>query len=193
MQADGAGAALVLLAAGAASRFGGNKLVARLNGRSVAGWAMTAADIAASGGAFERKIIVCRDGAFSCLPAECGWTRIVNPRADEGMGASIRIGVAAVRDCRGAVIALADMPFVTPDHLALLAGSAQVTFTAYPDGAKGCPAWFPRDSFSQLLDLRGDRGAASLAMPDARTIAPKDSAILRDVDTQAQLAAFDQG
>ena len=178
--------ALVLLAAGRASRFGGGKLLAPLDGKPLVEWAMEAADAAG----FARKIVVCRpdDG----IVERKGWTRQDNPDADLGLSTSIRCGVEAAEHASRIVITLADMPFVDPGHLRQLGNGSGVEFTAYPDGRRGCPAAFPPSEYPALRALEGDRGAASLDVPDARLIAPSDPATLRDIDTPHDLAAASQ-
>ena len=178
--------ALVLLAAGHASRFGGGKLLARLDGKPLVEWAMEAAEAAG----FTRKIVVCRPG--DGIVEREGWTRVENPDADLGLSTSIRCGVAAVEDATRIVITLADMPFVDPDHLSRLGKGSGVEFTAYPNDKRGCPAAFPPSAYPALRALEGDRGAASLDLPDVRLVAPSDPATLRDIDTPRDLAAASQ-
>ena len=178
--------ALVLLAAGRASRFGGGKLLAPLDGKPLVEWAMEATDAAG----FAHKIVVCRSD--DAIKEREGWTRVDNADADHGLSSSIRCGVAAAEDASRIVITLADMPFVDPEHLRRLSNDSGVEFTAYPDGRRGCPAAFPPSAYPALMALDGDRGAASLDLPGARLISPSDPATLRDIDTPRDLAAASQ-
>lgn len=175
---------LVLLAAGRSSRFGSDKFAASLDGKPLWQWAATVADRAG----FGKKFLVVRPDRREMDPGE-DWTIVVNRDADLGLSSSIKAGLHAAADCRRIVLALADMPFVNPGHLAAIAASPGVTFTRYPDGRDGCPAVFPSGSYPALLALSGDRGAASIRFGTSAALAPADPATLRDIDTVSDLAA----
>ena len=117
----------LLLASGSGRRFdaGGrrNKLLARLpDGQTV-----VHASARAFCSALERVAVVVPargtllEAALSDLPVRL----IRNARAKDGMGASIAVGVAALReqfpDATGWLIALGDMPFVLPQTLRAVA------------------------------------------------------------------------
>ena len=174
--------ALILLAAGRSARFGGHKLTASFRGRQLWEWAAIAAEEAG----FANRLIVV--GPQSPPMSRPGWTAILNDRAAEGIGLSIAAGVAAAKSAARVVIALADMPLVTAGHLRTLAIGQGTVFTEQEDGRAGCPAGFDSDIFPNLSRLDGDRGAGSLRLPGATTIAPSDRAILADVDTRGELA-----
>ena len=175
--------ALVLLAAGRSSRFGGEKLSAKLNGRSVIHRTMQVAERAG----FTRNILVCRPDQAGDFASD-GWDIVTNADYRDGLSTSIRQGVAAAHRSTCVVLILGDMPFVTADHLALLARGEGVIFTRHPDGRPGCPAAFPAEAFARLKTLEGDRGAASLDFPGARLVDPADRGMLADIDTPADLA-----
>ena len=174
--------ALVLLAAGQARRFGGDKLRAGFAGSTVLDKAMTAAEAAS----FDARYLVVTPDA---PPSEraASWQRVVNPDADSGVASSIRAGVTAASSHSRLVIALADMPFVTPHHLDALATGEGVLFTRQADGRSGSPAAFPREAYARLLTLDGDRGAAALDWLGATLLAPDDADMLQDIDTPNDL------
>ena len=183
--ADDGGVGLILLAAGKASRFGGDKMRASLAGRPLLSWAMEACG---ESGIARKVLVVREDGA---LDPPKGWQVVVNTRAEEGQSTSIRAGVDALRTCSRIVIALGDMPFVTAAHLTRLAEGRGSVFTRYPDGRRGCPAAFPPETYGALMSITGDKGAASLDLPGAQGIAPADGGpgrMLADIDTAADLA-----
>ncbi|PJE29270.1 Purine catabolism protein PucB [Pseudooceanicola marinus] len=85
--------------------------------------------------------------------------------ADEGMGASIRTGVAALPpDLGGVMILPADMPDLTAEDLRSVASHLTGDPTPILRGASGetpgHPVLFPADLFPALETLGGDRGAA---------------------------------
>ncbi len=149
--------ACILLAAGSAKRFGGGKLFAQLGGQPLWEWAAKRLEQAG----FESRYLVV-DPGVEAQPTRSGWHRVENPLADEGIASSIRAGVQSASGRSRIVIALADMPFVDPSHLAALAFGDGVIFTRFPDGQPGCPAAFPAGAYLSLLELREDRGAAAL-------------------------------
>lgn len=176
--------ACVLLAAGSARRFGGGKLFAPLGGRPL--WQWAAGRLEAAG--FVSRYLVVK-GADDLQPERPGWQRVENPSAEEGIASSIRAGVRAAANHARVVIALADMPFVDPSHLAALARHSGTVFTRFPDGRPGCPAAFPAKAFPDLMELRGDKGAAFLctALGGTTSTSPGGVAATFDVDSDADL------
>ena len=82
----------------------------------------------------------------------------------EGMGASVRRGVAAaLAAADGVLLLVCDQPRLSAEHLrALLTRheetGALITASAY-EGRLGVPAVFAAKLFPELLQIRGDRGA----------------------------------
>lgn len=174
---------IALLAAGAGRRLGGGKLQADLGGRPLWRWASEAAEQA---GFFTRWLIAAPEFAGEAPP---GWQLAENAEASEGIAASLRLAAGLARGCRRLVVALADMPFVPPAHLRLLAEGDGTTFTRYPDGREGVPAAFPQGALPQLATLTGDRGARALPWGGGVTcLSPSGALSLLDIDTAADLA-----
>lgn len=118
MTADRAGrVAAVLLAAGASSRLGSNKLLVELGAETVV---RRAARHALEAGLSPVIVVLGHEApqvaaALAGLPLET----VVNPEYPEGMRASVRAGIARVPgDCDAAVVLLSDMPLVTPGMIA---------------------------------------------------------------------------
>ena len=181
--------ACILLAAGSARRFGGGKLYAPLGGRPLCEWAAGRLEAA---GFVSRYLVV--KGGDDPHPGRPGWQLVENPSAEEGIASSIRAGVLAAAGHARVVIALADMPFVDPNHLAALAGGEGTLFTRFPEGRPGCPAAFPADAFPDLLELRGDRGAAALcaSLGGTTRTSPGGASATFDVDSDADLTKAEQ-
>ena len=150
----------LLLAAGFGRRFGGNKLVAELHGVPI---------IRRSFGA----IAGC-DACYVVVPAEHAAIEsalgtlapifIVNERAEDGMSASIRAGVAALpNNCEAVIIALGDQPFTSPAVAAQLVDAWRETgapaVVPHYQGGAGHPVLFACETFPALLALNGDMGA----------------------------------
>lgn len=195
------GVAGLLLASGFGRRFdaGGrrNKLLARLpDGRPL----VTASAQALCDALDHVAVVVPSRGvlleaALSDLPVQL----VRNPRAKEGIGASIAVGIAGLRHhfphARGWLIALGDMPFIRPDTIRCLvtAFAEAGTLVAARHGAsRGHPVVFPRTCDDELLALDGDTGAQGIvARHPPRLIDCDDPGVLRDIDTPEDLARPD--
>lgn len=155
----------IVLAAGSGSRYGGPKLLARRQDRSLLARAGAAA-VALTG---SRAVVVLGANA-SRLAVELEGlpiTQVTHRRWRSGMSGSLAAGIRSLpRSARAALILLADQFAVGPDDLRLLAQA----WSRRPDrpaaarfaGRLGAPAIFPRSWFPRLLGLRGDAGARAL-------------------------------
>lgn len=121
------------------------------------------------------------------LLATDGARLVVCPDADSGMGHSIACGVRARGDAAGWVIALADMPAVSPATIvavrdALARGHATVAPTCR--GQRGHPVGFGRACREELLALAGDAGARRvLTAHPPLLLEVDDPGCLLDIDT----------
>jgi molybdenum cofactor cytidylyltransferase len=114
-------------------------------------------------------------------------------RADEGMGASLACGVSASADAGGWIVALADMPWIEPATIALvacaIAAGAELAAPSYR-GERGHPVGFSRRYHAQLAALSGDQGARAILAANAdrlTLIATSDAGTMRDVDRPDQI------
>ncbi len=187
----------VLLAAGAGTRFGGDKLLARLPDGTPIG--VRAARTLRS--AVDRGLAVVRSGDVTLarlLEAE-GLDVAVFSDADEGMGASLAFGVGAAPDADGWIVALADMPFVRRETVETVVGLLRAgAWIVAPcrQGRRGHPVGFSRGLFPELIRLGGDRGARVLLerYPSrVETFESEDEGILLDVDTLRDISTVTRG
>ena len=101
------------------------------------------------------------------------FTFVINSSWEQGVSTSIRAGLAALENSApqtaGALILACDQPRVSAGHLrAMLNAFAAhetpaIVASAY-QGVLGIPAVFPREVFTSLRALRGDKGARVLLM-----------------------------
>lgn len=186
----------IVLAAGAGTRFGGGKLLAGYRGRPLLDHALDAA-LAAP---VERVTVVIRpgDAAVAALVVARPDPRLrplLAPDAAEGLGASLRTGVAALDPATtGVFVFLGDMPEVphglARELAARLDGSTRIAAPVHA-GRRGHPVLFSAACFPDLLALSGDRGAQGLmaAAGDAQVMVPTNaSGVLFDVDWREDLA-----
>ncbi|QQR39291.1 nucleotidyltransferase family protein [Devosia rhizoryzae] len=180
--------AVVVLAAGLSRRFGADdKLLADLDGRPLAQHcAETLSRLA-----FAHHIAVCQDSTpITTLFAESGFTVVINPDSAQGQASSLAVGVAeaASHGASFVLICLADMPFITAEHLlrlldALDQSPSGIAASAHPDLAPTPPAIFAAQHFPELTALTGDQGARDLLRKAQIVIAGEGE--LADFDTPA--------
>ncbi|WP_158791172.1 NTP transferase domain-containing protein [Granulicella sp. L60] len=172
----------MILAAGASTRLGHPKQLIRLGNETLLDRSVRNAREAGCApvvvvlGAFEDQI---RD--------QCKLHDVLivsHPEWTEGMGTTLSRGVQAFEDVQGILVMTCDMPAVTADHLRSLATLGRVAATSY-GGRKGVPAYFSKDRFPELLELKGDMGARRL-LQRAHSIELPGGEL--DVDTFEDLA-----
>lgn len=180
---------LALLAAGQSSRFGDQDKLRAMLGDKMLG--LHAAEMAAAMPFAEKLVIGSPDHDCASKWRDLGYQIIPNDAAEQGQATSVRLAAdhAIKSGARGLCIMLADMPFVTRDHL----GNLVADFARYGgivasarDGHAMPPAIFSSDDLKSLTKLQGDAGARGL-LSDARLVAPDDN-LLMDIDTAEDLA-----
>jgi molybdenum cofactor cytidylyltransferase len=157
----------VVLAAGRSTRMGGpNKLLAEIGGRPLVRIAVEQAlashakpVIVVTGHERERV-----EAALKSLPVQF----VHNPDFAQGLGGSVRTGIAAVPAAAdGAIVCLGDMPQVDAsliDRLIAAFAPEQGALAVVPtsDGQRGNPVLWSRRFFADLMAIEGDVGARNL-------------------------------
>jgi molybdenum cofactor cytidylyltransferase len=179
----------ILLAAGAGTRFGGDKLLAPFQGDTVGAVACRHL-VAAIPNVL--AIVRPRDDALAAELQNAGAAVLRCADAERGIGASLAYGVRASRGESGWVVALADMPWIRSETIGLVADAiANGDSLAAPFfcGRRGHPVGFGRMHVEALAALDGDEGARSvlLASSALTRIDVGDPGVLRDVDAPADL------
>ncbi len=186
----------VLLAAGRGTRFGGDKLLALPRSADLPGEPIGVVALRHLRAAVADVVAVVRPDDHA-LAAELGanGARIVRcVNADDGMGASLACGVRAAADARGWIVALADMPWITPATIARVAAAIEhgaPLAAAFHAGRRGHPVGFSRGCYDALAALTGDEGAKNILAARADNLVRVDTdedGVLRDVDTASDLA-----
>jgi molybdenum cofactor cytidylyltransferase len=182
---------VIVLAAGASTRFGSPKQLVRLNGRPLLHLAVSRAVEVAG----QAVTVVLGANAVDLAPLlrHTPASVVINRDWAEGMGSSVRTGVARVPATADAVmLMLADQPAVTAEDLKRLIGTwrrqPQCIVAAHYAGTAGVPAIFPREDFPALSALRGDAGARALLKRGGERVvrvALQSAAI--DIDTPEDL------
>lgn len=199
----------LILAAGAGTRFGGPKQLARFRGRPLV---VHVGDRLREAG-FEPIVLLGahRERVEQTLPADR--RRIHVPEWRAGLSATIRRGVETLLESRSApprrlLLAACDQPLVTSRDFRRLREACDVTdgvrvglenglengpdaAAAAYDGIIGVPACFAGRHLATLTTLDGDRGAGALLRDgslEVREVAIPAAA--RDIDTTADLNAL---
>jgi molybdenum cofactor cytidylyltransferase len=187
---------VVVLAAGASSRFGSAKQLVRVNGRPLMHTIVSRAVELA--GHSVTVVLGAHAGELAPLLKHTPASVAVNREWSEGIASSIREGLShAPSTTDGVLIVLADQAAVTTDDLRRLAGAwrrnpVSIAAAQYAGGV-GVPAIFPRWCFRELNELRGDRGAQLLLQRhvDRLVRLPMPSAEL-DIDRPEDLLSLEQ-
>jgi molybdenum cofactor cytidylyltransferase len=186
----------ILLAAGYSKRFGSNKLLQTLPaGAPEAGTPIGLAAARHLLDALHESVAVVRPRAqkLGKLLRDAGCNTVVCKNAGEGMGTSLAAGVRAAADAHGWVVALADMPFLHPETIRViakaLADGAAIAAPTYR-GERGHPVGFAKRYFDELVSLHGDQGAKELLARHSDRVTlyeVDDPGVLRDIDRLSDL------
>lgn len=187
----------LLLAAGAATRFGSQKLLAPL-ADGVPLILQTARTLRA---AVDELIVVVGHEAGAVARALDGSdaTIVRNDEWADGMSTSLRAGVRALPiGAEAVVVALGDQPFLDPAIFQAVVREWKATglpiVSARYAGTRGHPVLFDRAIFRELEQVTGDAGARAVIERDGGRVAFVDvnDALPLDVDTPADLARLDR-
>lgn len=183
----------VLLAAGAGSRFGGDKLrhplddgvaIAAHAARNLMNAGLGVVAVVREGDAPLRDLLL-REG---CHVTECR-------DAGRGMGVSLAHGIATASDADGWIVALADMPRIRPQTIrsvvGALTGGAAIAAPLHA-GERGHPVGFASRLRDELLELDGDSGARDVVKrhrSDVLYLECDDPGVVYDIDQKSDITS----
>ncbi len=185
--------AILILAAGSSKRMGEIKQLLSYKETTLLGWAIEQAK------ASEASEVFCVLGANAeriqkRLGDPVPW--IMNHQHKEGLSSSIAAGVSALEDRDAVLIVLADQPGIqTADLNRLLQQYLKNPDTIVASnygGSIGVPALFPKMYFSDLVLLKGDKGAKNYLNQHKEGIHLIDSLRLLDIDTQEDYSKLEK-
>jgi len=182
----------IVMAAGNGSRFGGNKLAARLGGESLIGRALRAVPR----DTFKTVTVVTQYPDIGRLARAQGFTAAVNTAPELGLSHTVALGLQTMTGMDAVLFQVADQPLLQPESVAELVAF----YRRHPDhiaalghgGVRGNPCIFPAAFFPELLALQGDHGGSTVIRrhPDRLLLWEVPLRELTDVDTPDTLAAL---
>ena len=152
----------VLMASGQGRRFGSNKLLVEVEGVPLYRRALETL----SGAGLDRLAVCSPYPEVLEAGAALGFLSLPNPGAEEGISASIRLGLSAMGGMEGVLFSVCDQPFLTTDSIIRLLHSFEQSKNAICalswQGQRGNPVIFPADLFMELAALTGDTGGGAV-------------------------------
>ncbi len=188
---------VLVLAAGAGSRFGSPKQLVRIDGEALLQRAVTRATELA--GHAVTVVLGAHAAELTPLVRHSSASVLINRHWEEDLASSLRLGVAQLPgSTEGVLVTLADQAAITAFDLRRLASAwrrqPDSVIAASYDGHTGVPAVFPRHAFPALLALRGDVGARPVLsqLADRVLRIPMPNAAI-DIDTPEDLLKLAPG
>lgn len=187
---NNSGVAAIVLAAGMSRRMGTPKQLLRIDGKTVL--ERTLENVCKSE---VDEIVLVLGFAADVVEKEIstqGIKVVRNDRYEQGMGTSLRAGIAAVDpNAEAALIVLADQPFVQTATLNKLiehhqTAKAQIVIPTYR-GFRGNPVLLDRSVFPEMQGLSGDVGCRAIFgghTENIRKLTVDDAGILQDIDSR---------
>ena len=184
--------AILLLAAGEGSRFGGAKQLADVGGepmvRRVARMLLeTGISVLAVTGAYASDV----EAVLQDLPLHLVRCEDWHVGMGHSLAAGMRESMRLFEHASGVLVVLADQPLLDVKLLhAMFRRHAQAPdriLATVQHGTQGPPALFPRDCFGALVALSGPHGARALLQRDASRVELFKARDAIDVDTREDL------
>lgn len=182
----------VLMAAGSARRFGANKLMTSLDGRSLILRALETIPTEL----LDTVVVVTQYPEIMRLAGAFRFSAIHNPQPDDGISHTIQLGLTGLRDCDGVLFLVSDQPMLTRNSTAMLVE----LWKQYPNriaalshnGIRGNPCLFPARFYPELMALTGDQGGSSIIRHHKEDLILLEvpAQELTDVDTPVAMEAL---
>lgn len=179
----------VVMAAGNATRFDGNKLAAELFGKPIAAHVLDAIP----GSLFSRVVVVSQYREIAEMAHAHEFLSIHNEHPDYGISHTIELGLSELMDCDGVLFCVSDQPMLRGDTIQriverFLESPACIVAAAHA-GTRGNPCLFPKEFYPELLALREDHGGNTVIRrhEDRLLLVETDELELTDCDTKTAL------
>lgn len=188
---------IVLLAAGAGKRFGGNKLTAQVHGKPMYLWAME--NIEEMKTELPAVVVTGTPEIVSAAEAK-GMIAIFNGQPELGISLSIRLGIEAViqedRKVDGILFMVCDQPWLEKTTLVRLMSEFDGGVLALSYGERrGNPVIFSREYLKELSELSEDIGGRQVMArhrENVRFLEVNDEKELQDIDKREQIEVIER-
>ena len=176
------------MASGMGTRFGGNKLMAMLNGTPLIQYVIQTTE-----NLFEKRVVVTRHDEVAKVCHALGAEAVLHSKPHRND--TVRLGMGAIGECDTVTFFQADQPLVSPSTITALLRAAENTpeciwRTSFKD-TPGAPVLFPSWAFDELQTLPSGKGGGYVAKQHeelVRYIEVSSKWELFDVDTLEDLA-----
>ena len=183
---------ILLLAAGAGKRFGGDKLSAVVDGQPMFIRAMDVIDAQVD---VVHRIVVTGQPSILTEGKMRGWDVAINENPEKGISWSIRLGMEQmlkeVPDLDGILFMVCDQPWLTKETVGrMLTQFEKGILSLSYNGRSGNPVLFSKDYFEELMTLEGDVGGRQVMNKHKAEIYYLEifnEKELRDVDRREEL------
>lgn len=175
------------MASGMGTRFGGNKLMAKLNGIPLIQHVIQSTE-----GLFAKRVVVTKSEEIAKLCNELSIERILH--SEPHRNDTVRLGMKAMDGCSTVTFFQGDQPLISRNSIEELLHNSnndlESIWRASFDGTPGAPILFPAWTFDELCALPSSKGGGFVAKmhPNrVRTIEVLNEWELFDVDTVEDL------
>ena len=182
----------VVLAAGAGTRFGGDKLTAPVNGSPIIEYIL---DILPSR-LFHRVVVVSAHPAIITAAQRHGFGLAYNDRPELGVSRSIRLGLEPMADTDACMFCVADQPLLRRETLAgmLDVYERNTILMVSHHSQSGNPVIYPSALYGELQRLSGEESGKTVACHHEsmlRLYHLAEAVQLMDIDTREDLKAVE--
>ena len=187
---------IVLMAAGFSRRFGGNKLLAEIEGRPVYRYALDKLKALSEREDVDGAVVVTQYEEIASAADEMGLDMVFNHAAIEGIASSLRAGIRFFKEekDRAYVFMVCDQPHMRIETLSSLLDFYKKTdkgivCVADPSGIPGNPVIFHERYYGELAALTGDKGGSRIFKKHPEDLGKftVDPAELKDIDVREDL------
>lgn len=179
----------VVTAAGFSKRFGGNKLLVQLNGKSIIRHTLDAIPSEL----FSCVAVVTQYREIAEIAEEYGFMTVFNDTPEQGISSSVKLGVCALADCDAIMFTVADQPMLKKESIRnevnfFLLHRDNIVAAAH-NGKRGNPCIFPGEFFCELKELQGDVGGSAVIKKhtDRLLLFELEKEQLADIDNKSDL------
>ena len=179
----------VITAAGFSKRFGENKLLAKLNGKSIIRHTLDAIPSEL----FSCVAVVTQYRQIEEIVQEYGFMTVLNDTPEQGISSSVKLGIRALHGCDAIMFIVADQPMLKKesiiDEVNFFLLQKHYIVAAAHNGKRGNPCIFPGEFFGELAALQGDVGGSAVIKKhtDRLLLFELEKEQLTDIDKKSDL------